>query len=211
MAIRITKVYTRTGDRGTTGLVGGRRVAKDSPRVESYGAVDELNSWVGVARAEVDASRLSDEQRRRVRPLLEEIQQRLFDLGAQLATPPQPSKPAPAKRARRPKRPYQNIPQIGEHDITGLERTMDDLQRGFEPLRSFLLPGGGRLTATLHLCRSVCRRAERRVVGLGRRESVDRLSAVYLNRLSDLFFVLARWTGRQLGEPERLWLNERRR
>jgi cob(I)alamin adenosyltransferase len=205
MAIRITRVYTRTGDRGTTGLVGGRRVAKDSPRVESYGAVDELNSWVGVACAEVDASRLSDEQRRRVRPLLEEIQQRLFDLGAQLATPPQTSKSAPAKRARLVS------PRIEERDVTGLERTMDDLQRGFEPLRSFLLPGGGRLTATLHLCRTVCRRAERRVVSLGRREAVDRLSAVYLNRLSDLFFVLARWTGRQLDEPERLWLNERRR
>ncbi|MBI3621264.1 MAG: cob(I)yrinic acid a,c-diamide adenosyltransferase [Nitrospirae bacterium] len=205
MAIRITRVYTRTGDRGTTGLVGGRRVAKDSLRVESYGAVDELNSWVGAACAEAETSRLSDEQRRMVRQLLEEIQQRLFDLGAQLATPPRTSKPAPAKRARR------DAPRILDRDITGLERTMDELQRGSEPLRSFLLPGGGRLTATLHLCRTVCRRAERRVVGLGRREAVDRLSSVYLNRLSDLLFVLARWTGRQLGEPERLWLNERRR
>jgi cob(I)alamin adenosyltransferase len=203
MAIRITRVYTRTGDRGTTGLVGGRRVAKDSPRVESYGAVDELSSWVGVARAETDASRLSDEQRRMMRQLLEEIQQRLFDLGAQLATPP--------KRPRPAKRPHPDGPRIEERDITGLERTMDTLQQGFKPLTSFLLPGGGPLTATLHLCRTVCRRAERRVVGLSRREAVDRLSAVYLNRLSDLFFVLARWTGHQLGEPELLWINERRR
>jgi len=203
MAVRITRVYTRTGDRGTTGLVGGRRVAKDSPRVESYGAVDELNSWIGLARAEAGTSLLSDEQRRLVRELLEDVQQRLFDLGAQLATPP--GRPRPARRL------HPDGPRIEADDITGLERTMDDLQRGFAPLTSFLLPGGGPLTATLHLCRTVCRRAERRVVSLARRESVDRLSVVYLNRLSDLFFVLARWTGRQLGEPELLWVSGRRR
>jgi len=209
MAIRISRVYTRTGDRGNKGLVGGRRVAKDSARVESYGAVDELNSWVGLARAEADASMLSDDQRRLMRELLEDVQQRLFDMGAQLATPSgRPQLPA---RARSAERKRSDGPRIEADDITGLERTMDDLQRGFPPLTSFLLPGGGPLTATLHLCRTVCRRAERRVVGLARREPVDRLSAVYLNRLSDLFFVLARWTGHQLGEPELLWVSGRRR
>lgn len=197
MAVRITRVYTRTGDGGTTGLVGGRRVAKDSLRVESYGAVDELNSWVGLARAQVGESMLNEEQRRMVGRLLEEIQQRLFDLGAELATPP--------------KRLHAGGPRIGKHDITGLEQTMDRLQKEFTPLSSFLLPGGGTLTAALHVCRTVCRRAERRVVKLNRREPVDRPSVIYLNRLSDVFFVLARWTGRQLGEPELLWSNEPRR
>jgi cob(I)alamin adenosyltransferase len=197
MAVRITRVYTRTGDRGATGLVGGRRVAKDSPRVESYGAVDELNSWVGLARAQVSASLLSEEHRRMTSRVLEEIQQRLFDLGAQLATPSG--------------RLHPESPRIEAHDVTGLERTMDRLQQGSKPLPSFLLPGGGPLTATLHLCRTVCRRAERRVVTLARRESVDRTAVVYLNRLSDFFFVLARWTGQQLGEPELLWVSGRRR
>jgi len=197
MAVRITRVYTRTGDGGTTGLVGGRRVAKDSPRVESYGAVDELNSWVGLVRAQVGASTLAEEQRRMVGRLLETIQQRLFDLGAELATPS--------------KRLHAGGSRIVERDITGLEQTMDRLQEGFKPLPSFLLPGGGSLTATLHVCRTVCRRAERRVVSLSRKEPVDRPSVVYLNRLSDLFFVLARWTGQQLGEPELLWVNEPRR
>lgn len=196
MAVRITRVYTRTGDGGTTGLVGGRRVAKDSLRVESYGAVDELNSWVGLARAQVGASELTEEQRRMVGRLLENIQQRLFDLGAALATPS--------------KRFHAGGSRIGERDITGLEQTMDRLQLGFKPLPSFLLPGGGPLTATLHVCRTVCRRAERRVVSLNRKQPVERSCAVYLNRLSDLFFVLARWSGQQLGEPELLWVNEPR-
>ncbi|HUJ79420.1 MAG TPA: cob(I)yrinic acid a,c-diamide adenosyltransferase [Nitrospiria bacterium] len=197
MAVRITRVYTRTGDRGTTGLVGGRRVAKDSPRVESYGAVDELNSWVGMTRALVNASPLAEEERLMVGGVLEEIQQRLFDLGAQLAAPPA--------------RPHAGRPGVSGGDVTGLERTMDRLLAGLKPLPSFLLPGGGALTATLHICRTVCRRAERRVVALSRRETVERNGVVYLNRLSDLLFVLARWTGHRLGEPELLWVNKPRR
>jgi len=197
MAVRITRVYTRTGDRGTTGLVGGRRVAKDNPRVESFGAVDELNSWVGMARAHVNASPLAEEERLMIGGLLEEIQQRLFDLGARLATPPVRS--------------HAGGSGISESEITGLERTMDRLLAGFKPLSSFLLPGGGPLTATLHICRTVCRRAERRVVSLSRREPVDRNGVVYLNRLGDLLFVLARWTGHRLGEPELLWVSKPRR
>jgi cob(I)alamin adenosyltransferase len=196
MAVRITRVYTRTGDEGTTGLVGGRRVAKDSLRVECYGTVDELNSWVGLARAHVDASALTVEQQHMVGRLLENIQQRLFDLGAELATPP--------------KRLHAGGSRIGDREITGLEQTMDRLQEGFKPLPSFLLPGGGLLTATLHVCRTVCRRAERRVVSLSRKETVERSCGVYLNRLSDVFFVLARWSGQQLDEPELLWGNEPR-
>jgi cob(I)alamin adenosyltransferase len=195
MAIRITRVYTRTGDRGTTGLVGGRRVAKDGARVEAYGTVDELNSWVGLARAQTDS--LASGRRRTVVELLEEVQQQLFDLGAQLATPPD------LLRA--------GMPQVGDRAVKALERTMDRLQRELTPLSSFVLPGGGALSATLHLCRAVCRRAERETIRLARAERIGGGPVIYLNRLSDLFFVLARWVGRHRGERELLWRGGRQK
>jgi len=191
MAIRITRVYTRTGDRGTTGLVGGKRVGKDSPRVEAYGAVDELNSWVGLARAHAQTEGLTAPHQSMVDELLAGIQQELFDLGAQLATPPKLLHP--------------QMVRVGAREVTMLERTMDRLQKELTPLSSFVLPGGGLLTATLHLCRVVCRRAERDAVRLARTERIGGDPVIYLNRLSDLFFVLARWVGRQRGEPELLW------
>ena len=191
MAIRITRVYTRTGDRGTTGLVGGKRVAKDSLRVCAYGTVDELNSWIGLGRAQMAAAPLTPEQRRTAAELLEEIQQQLFDLGAQLATP------APLLRA--------GMPAVGEREVSALERTMDRLQEALTPLTSFVLPGGGPASATLHVARSVCRRAERELVQLARRERIGGEPVIYLNRLSDCLFVLARWVSRHSGEPELLW------
>jgi cob(I)alamin adenosyltransferase len=194
MAVRITRVYTRTGDRGATGLVGGRRIAKDSLRVEAYGAVDELNSWVGLARAQ--AGLVAPRRRRTIIALLEEIQQQLFDLGAQLATPPDLLRPG--------------MPQVGDAEVAGLERTMDRLQRELKPLASFVLPGGGPLSAALHLCRAVCRRAERETIRLARKERIGRAPVIYLNRLSDCFFVLARWVGRHGGERELLWRGGRR-
>ncbi len=191
MAIRITRVYTRTGDRGLTGLVGGKRVAKDSPRVQAYGTVDELNSWVGLARAHIQTAALTPAQQRLADDLLFEIQQQLFDLGAQLATP---SKTAPLRS-----------PQVGGREAGMLERSMDQFLKELKPLDSFILPGGGLAVATLHLCRTVCRRAERDAVRLTRKERVGGEPVIYLNRLSDLFFVLARWVGLHCGETERLW------
>ncbi len=196
MTTRITRVYTRTGDRGQTGLVGGGRVAKDHRRVNAYGTVDELNSWVGVAQAELNRSKMAPRRRRMISALLLEIQQDLFDLGAQLATP---------------SRLQTRAPQVGEREVAILERVMDQFLAELTPLPSFVLPGGGPLTATLHLCRTVCRRAERETVHLSKTARIGAAPVIYLNRLSDLFFVLARWAGKQLGEPERLWNTERRK
>jgi cob(I)alamin adenosyltransferase len=191
MAVRITRVYTRTGDRGETGLVGGKRVTKDSPRVEAYGAVDELNSIVGLARvfnAESldagDAHKLLDE-------VLCRIQDELFDLGSELATPPEFYKPG--------------MYRVSDDEVKRLEKLMDRCQKDLEPLKSFVLPGGGRIGAYLHQCRTVCRRAERDILRLSRGEEVNPTLLKYVNRLSDLFFVLARWISKQMGEQEYLW------
>ena len=197
MAIRITRVYTRTGDRGTTGLVGGTRVAKDSARVRAYGAVDELNSWVGLARAHAPAAGMPSPHEQMIDEWLARIQQQLFDLGAQLATPSKLLHP--------------QMPQVGEREATALEQMIDRLQGDLKPLSSFVLPGGGVLTATLHLCRTVCRRAERETVRVARKERVGSGPVVYLNRLSDFFFVLARWIGHHRGEPELLWRGGKRK
>lgn len=191
MAIRITRVYTGRGDRGDTDLVGGARAPKDSPRLDAYGTVDELNAAIGVARAfnAVDLDRAP--ACRRLDDLLRGLQSALFDLGAELATP------------------VEAIPEgmyrVGADDVTALERLIDDLQQDLAPLKSFILPGGGRVSALLHVARTVCRRAERDVLRLMRRETVGEWPLVYLNRLSDLLFVLSRWIGHHLGEEEYLW------
>ena len=191
MAIRITKVYTRTGDKGETGLVGGKRVAKDSPRVEAYGAVDELNSIVGLARAFNEEHLDAGEAHRFLDSVLCQIQDELFDLGSELATPPEF---------------YQaGMYRVGTEQIKKLEKLMDRCQADLEPLKSFILPGGGRIGAYLHQCRTVCRRAERDILRLSRSEEVNEQTIKYINRLSDLFFVLARWISKQMGEPEYLW------
>lgn len=201
MAIRITRVYTRTGDRGETGLVGGKRVPKDAPRIEAYGTVDELNSVVGLAlafseekckegdlpvrgRTQAGAHRFLD-------ALLREIQNELFDLGSELATPADSRHPAKFR--------------VGERAVTRIEATIDQCQRELQPLKSFVLPGGGKIAASLHQCRTVCRRAEREIVRLSRREPIGEWPLKYINRLSDLFFVLARWVVKRTGEKEELW------
>jgi cob(I)alamin adenosyltransferase len=189
MAIRITKVYTRTGDRGETALVGGRRVAKDSPRIVSYGAVDELNSSLGVVRA-LAASDKSEPARRLVE-IVKRLQNELFDVGSELATPPDAE--------------YEGMWRASEAEVTALERLIDDCQKSLEPLKSFILPGGGMLGALLHQSRTICRRAEIEVLRLSRVETVNPLVLRYLNRLSDLLFVLARWIAKQSDEPESLW------
>ena len=189
--VRITKVYTRTGDRGETGLVGGKRVTKDSPRVEAYGAIDELNSIVGLARVFNGESLDAGDAHKFLDEVLCRIQDELFDLGSELATPPEFYK--------------SGMYRVSDDEVKRLEKLMDRCQKDLEPLKSFVLPGGGRIGAYLHQCRTVCRRAERDILRLSRAEEVNGALIKYVNRLSDLFFVLARWIGKQMGEQEYLW------
>jgi cob(I)alamin adenosyltransferase len=192
MAIRINRVYTRGGDKGETSLVGGQRIAKDSIRIESYGTVDELNAILGVARiSNRDLPGASTEARERLDAILFRLQNELFNLGSDLATLP---------GDRHPKQPV-----VEAHHVTFLEATIDDLNTGLPELTSFVLPGGGLVGAHLHQARTVCRRAERLVTTLGRHEAIGDQCLVYLNRLSDLLFVLSRWAARARSEPETLW------
>ena len=191
MAIRITRVYTRTGDRGETALVGGRRVPKDAPRIEAYGTVDELNAILGLARV-FNAERFAEgEGHRWLDETLRRLQNQLFDLGSELATPEDAA--------------YEGMYRVGAPDVTALEKLIDGCQKELEPLKSFVLPGGGRVGAFLHQARTVCRRAEREILRLSRTEPVSEWPLRYVNRLSDLLFVLSRWVARRLGEPEYLW------
>jgi cob(I)alamin adenosyltransferase len=181
------RIYTRTGDSGETGLFGGQRVAKDALRVEAYGAVDELNAAMGVARA-----RPGDES---VGDLLADLQVDLLVLGADLATPTEQGTRVGAREVRR----------MQERQVQRLEHEIDALDAALPPLDRFILPGGSERGALLHLARTVCRRAERRVVALARVESVNPEAVRYLNRLSDLLFVLARSVNQQAGIPELPW------
>ena len=183
------KIYTRGGDTGETSLFGGERVRKNAPRVSAYGEVDELNSTIGVARAELTHDDL--------RAKLETIQSSLFDLGGELATPGARA----AKKAG---------PRVGETDVAELESWIDALETELEPLRNFILPGGARAAALLHLCRTVCRRAERAVISLGERESIEPLLVRYLNRLSDFLFVVARVVNKRAGVSEPQWIGRER-
>jgi len=191
MAIRLTRIYTRRGDRGDTDLVGGTRVAKDSPRIDAYGAVDELNAALGVARA-VNAREIRrSPASRRLDEILKRLQNELFDLGSELATPSAAFQPG--------------MFRVESEHATALEKLMDECQKDLKPLRSFVLPGGGLVSAHLHVARTVCRRAERDVLRLMRVEQIGDQPLAYLNRLSDLLFVLSRWIGHHLGESEFLW------
>jgi cob(I)alamin adenosyltransferase len=191
MTISITRVYTRTGDKGDTGLVGGARVPKDSPRIEAYGTMDELNSVVGIIRT-FNEERLADgEHHRWLDDVLRKIQNQLFDLGSELATPPDAV--------------YEGMFRVGEGEVKELEALMDRCQKDLAPLKSFILPGGGRIHGFLHQARTVCRRAERELLALSRVEPIGEWPLRYLNRLSDVFFVLGRWVGKHLGEQEYLW------
>jgi cob(I)alamin adenosyltransferase len=191
MTISITRVYTRTGDQGTTALVGGKRVAKDSPRIVAYGTIDELNAVLGLARV-FNAERLQEgEKHRWLDEVLRRLQSQLFDLGSELATPPDAA--------------YEGMFKVGDTEVKELEALMDRCQKELTPLRSFVLPGGGRIGGFLHQCRTVCRRAEREILALSRVEPIGEAPLRYVNRLSDLFFVLSRWVGKHLGETEYLW------
>lgn len=189
--MRITKVYTRTGDKGKTRLAGGQQVWKDSLRVEAYGDVDELNSTVGVVRA-FNAELVGDHPfADRLEEELRWIQNKLFDVGGLLATAPGQT--------------FKNMPKVTARDVTRLEKLMDWCQKDLPPLKEFILPGGGKISSFLHQARTICRRAERTCVRLGKEEPLDSALVRFLNRLSDALFVLARWMGKQQGEPEFLW------
>ncbi len=181
---RITKVYTRTGDDGTTGLGTGGRVGKDSPRIEAYGTVDELNSQVGLA--------LSCGVNDVIAPALRAIQNDLFHLGSDLCIPEE-------EKERQP------VPRIEERHVAALESLMDRLSEELAPLANFVLPGGAPAAAQLHVARTVCRRAERLVVALSRSEAVGPHTVEYLNRLSDALFVMARHENKRRGIPDVLW------
>ena len=191
MPIRLTRIYTRTGDHGETALVGGARVPKDSPRIEAYGTIDELNAIVGLARA-FNAERLGRGKAARwLDGVFRQIQNELFDLGSELATPEDAA--------------YEGMHRVGEAEVTALEALMDRCQKDLSPLKSFVLPGGGRVGGFLHQARTVCRRAERRILALSRVEPLSPWPLAYVNRLSDLLFVLSRWVGKKGGESEYLW------
>ncbi|MGH8397636.1 MAG: cob(I)yrinic acid a,c-diamide adenosyltransferase [Gammaproteobacteria bacterium] len=183
MGNRLSKIYTRTGDDGSTGLGDGTRVPKDDARVEAYGTVDELNSTIGLLLAEKLPQDVSE--------CLTRIQHELFDLGSELCVP--------------------GYKAITADHITWLERTLDRFNADLPPLKEFILPGGSRAAGVCHLARTVCRRAERRTLTLHRQHPQNPESIKYLNRLSDLLFVLARVIARQNGGAEILWRHERKR
>jgi len=177
------KIYTKTGDKGDTSLFGGQRVPKDALRIEAYGTVDELNSVLGVVRA--------DNANSAIDKVLGQVQNQLFNLGADLATP----------RANEKK----SVKRIEWKDTRTLEKVIDSLEPKLKPLRSFILPGGLPTAARLQFARTVCRRAERIVVRLSRNEDIGEDITVYLNRLSDLLFVLARYANHVANVPETRW------
>jgi len=183
------KIYTKTGDKGETSLYGGTRVSKAAARVESYGTLDELNAFIGLAKAEI-----SDEK---VLSQLQKIQFDLFTVGSEAATPTDKMLLANGKNRL--------DLMISEKEITELELWMDDFDAELEPLRFFILPSGGKAAATLHVCRTVCRRAERAMVFLNETEEVRPELIKYLNRLSDYLFILARYISKISGEKEDYW------
>jgi cob(I)alamin adenosyltransferase len=180
------KIYTKTGDKGDTGLFGGGRVAKSHPRVEAYGDVDELNAMLGVVRAIEPMPRIDE--------VLVPVQRDLFAIGALLATPDRDKMRQHLEKAR-----------VDEGRVSQLERAIDDGDAELEPLRAFIVPGGTRKAAMLHVARTVCRRAERRVVELAGETEIPPLVVIYLNRLSDLLFTLARVANKRGGGGEVTW------
>ncbi|REK49760.1 MAG: cob(I)yrinic acid a,c-diamide adenosyltransferase [Bacteroidetes bacterium] len=177
------KIYTKKGDEGQTSLIGGTRVSKSHLRIETYGTVDELNSWVGYMRDHHGVKKHTD--------FLMQIQDRLFTIGSHLAADPEKSK--------------MKLPEITEQDITTLENQMDIMDKSLPEMRSFVLPGGHEAVSRCHITRCVCRRAERLVVSLSEQESAEAIIIKYLNRLSDYFFVLSRYLANELNATERPW------
>jgi cob(I)alamin adenosyltransferase len=184
--IALNRIYTRRGDAGNTALTGGQSVPKDALRIECYGTVDELNACVGLACHSAKEAGMEELAR-----ALTRVQHELFNLGSILSTLPEDVRPTQAR--------------VTGEDVTRLEQEIDAANADLEPLRSFVLPGGSRLNSELHVCRTVCRRAERLCVALAREEVVLPEAVQYLNRLSDALFVWSRWVNQRLGAREVLW------
>ena len=181
--VALNRIYTKLGDSGETALVGGQRVPKDDLRIEAYGTVDELNAFIGVATVSCEQPQLTS--------ILRRVQHELFNLGSILATKPEDVHP--------------KQPRVTDAEVKQLEREIDEMNADLPKLRSFVLPGGSRISAELHVCRTVCRRAERLLVSLARREPVPPEAIRYLNRLSDALFVWSRWVNKMAGVAEVLW------
>lgn len=184
------KIYTKTGDKGQTSLFGGTRVSKNHIRIEAYGTVDELNSWIGLIR--------DQEMNEDYKNLLIEIQDRLFTIGALLAADPEKSKNTQGNEKF-------NLPKVTEEDITLLENAIDKMEESLEPLKSFVLPGGHTTVSYCHIARCVCRRAERLSVSLDEQQPIEEIIIKYLNRLSDYLFTLSRKLSSDLKAKEQPW------
>ncbi len=180
------KIYTKTGDAGETGLFGGKRLPKSHLRIESYGTVDELNSWIGLIRDLTEYPKTEG--------VLENVQNRLFEIGSNLATDP-------SKKM--------DVPEVKQSAIALLEQEIDSMEGELSPLKTFILPGGHPIVSQIHIARCVCRRAERGVVGLAIIDEVPEILIQYLNRLSDYLFVLSRWVGMKLDAKELPWIPEK--
>ncbi len=179
------KIYTKGGDKGQTGLFGGERVSKNSERIEAYGTIDELNSFIGLAVEEVKSPE--------IKTVLQKIQNELFTLGSDLATPLDE------------KNEKYKIPRVPKSFYEEAEKQIDKIEEQLEPLQNFILPGGSKASALLNICRTICRRAERRVVALKASIDIGENIIIFLNRLSDLFFVLARYENMISGIPDIIW------
>lgn len=189
--LTLSKIYTKTGDGGETRLASGERAPKDNPRLECYGTLDELNAHVGAARLTAEEVSATVPRLAGLAAALVRIQHELFNLGSILATAPGKAHP--------------KQPRVTDADVVQLENDIDRMNDELQPLRSFVLPGGSRLNVELHLCRTVCRRAERLMVALRRVEEIEDVDIRYVNRLSDAFFVMSRWANAVIGVEEVLW------
>ena len=189
--VALNRIYTKTGDTGETKLVGGQKVPKDDLRIECYGTVDELNSFVGLARTSLESFSPAAVPLARLAEILKRVQHELFNLGSILATVP--------------KDVHEKQPRITEVEVEQLEKEIDEANEHLEPLRSFVLPGGSRVDAELHVCRTVCRRAERLLVSLAHDTVVPDEAFQYLNRLSDAFFVWSRLANHVMQKTETVW------
>ncbi|MEO7651298.1 MAG: cob(I)yrinic acid a,c-diamide adenosyltransferase [Bryobacteraceae bacterium] len=185
--LALNRIYTKGGDKGETSLVGGQRLPKDARRIEAYGTVDELNAFLGAARLSAE----EQPQLQRLAQILKRVQHELFNLGSILATRPEDVHP--------------RQPRVTAAEVRQLEVEIDAMNAALPSLRSFVLPGGSRINIELHVCRTVCRRAERICVALAREDDAPPEAVQYLNRLSDAFFVWSRWACHQSGVPETLW------
>ncbi|MEJ2614207.1 MAG: cob(I)yrinic acid a,c-diamide adenosyltransferase [Ignavibacteriaceae bacterium] len=183
------KIYTKTGDRGETGLFGGTRISKSSPRIEAYGTVDELNSFIGLA--------ITEAQDGSVKSLLNKIQNQLFIVGSDLATP---------KSTEDQKKNILRIPAEFHEEI---EKSIDSFEEKLDELKNFIIPGGSKSASLLHICRTISRRAERRVVALNSLEQINENIVIFLNRLSDLFFVLSRYENKVSNHPDVIWESQK--